>query len=364
LLFACLIVCGFATVSYAAEPPAGYGEGATWCAQAVPDGYNLGFGFDNVYACGPANNNGAGYEVPASGAYAGFFEDSDYEFQCTELANRFLYDVWRIAPVSGTNLDGDDFASTVANERSAKLVHNGTAGEPYLPGDIVSFSGKPGDGEPDGHVGIVTASTENSIGNGSVMIMEENSPTGRDGDETLTVSNWSLATPTSSYVTPSDFDALASSSPEPSSPAPPECTLALAKRLTARSSTPVALRKEVSLYTPYFGGITDVTCVSVTDGESDLEFDVASGGSAGFAAWVVFRHPASGWTLAGWNPGPGRIPIGFLDGNVVVTVGVYEPGNPFCCPTGGYNHHEYHWNGASFVTTQSWHSTTASLTRR
>src|ERR1700722_6395691 len=47
--------------SAASTPPAGYGEGSGFCASAVPGGYTLPKGgppssFDDVYACGPANN--------------------------------------------------------------------------------------------------------------------------------------------------------------------------------------------------------------------------------------------------------------------------------------------------------------------
>ena len=143
------------SVSGAATPPASYGEGSTFCSTAVPGGKDLGYSYDNVYACGPANNSGTGYFVPASGTYKGYFEDSKYEYQCTELADRFLFDIWGKAPVSGSSLDGASFAATVASQRSVPLVKNGTAGKPYLPGDIVSFT----DGG-DGHVAVVATSTE------------------------------------------------------------------------------------------------------------------------------------------------------------------------------------------------------------
>src|SRR5579859_1620293 len=94
-----------------AAPPAGFGESAGFCASAVPGGYTLGASFDNVYACGPANNSGTGYDVPASGPYLGFFEDAPWTYQCTELANRFVFDAWGLAPITGGGLDGANYAS-------------------------------------------------------------------------------------------------------------------------------------------------------------------------------------------------------------------------------------------------------------
>jgi hypothetical protein len=201
------------------QPPQGLGEGASFCAQAVSGGSDLGASFDNVYACGPANNKGQGSYVPGTGAFRGFFEDAPWSYQCTELANRFLFDIWHIAPVSGSSLDGASFASTVASERGQPLMSNGLSGEPYLPGDIVSFNGKPSGQEPSGHVAVVIASgfSAGDKGNYAVWILEENSPTGPNGSEELTVTNWSLSTPSTSWVTPSNFLALA----KPSRPLPP-----------------------------------------------------------------------------------------------------------------------------------------------
>ncbi len=186
-----------------------YGTGPGFCSSVASGAYDLGASFDNVWACGP---------TPGAGApgYGDAFESSPWGFQCTELANRFLWDAWGIAPIFGANLDGADFASTVhASHPSIVDVVNGTIGQPYLPGDIVSFAGN--SYEPDGHVAVVIASSENSAGNGQVTVMEENAST--SGSETLTVSNWLLEKAPGSYVTPTDFDALASVGPVTSSPA-------------------------------------------------------------------------------------------------------------------------------------------------
>jgi hypothetical protein len=127
--------------------------------------------------------------------------------QCTELANRALFDIWGLQPVFGSSLDGASFAETVhADYPSVPLVANGTSGRPYVPGDIVSFTGN--SQEPDGHVAVVIASTENGSGNGTATLMEENAAS--SGKEILTVSNWKLLPAAGAYVTPYDFDALAS----------------------------------------------------------------------------------------------------------------------------------------------------------
>ena len=207
-----LAAVGSSSVAGAAVPPSGYGTGSAFCSQAVPGGAVLHYSFDGVFACGPANNSGTGYEVPAPPSpYAGFFEDSGYEFQCTELANRVLFDVWTLSPVSddafnGENLVGVNFAATVNhyNPSVAPLIPNGMQGIAYLPGDIVSFS----DGG-DGHVAVVAKSTENSSGDGTVTLLEENGS--KSGKTTATVTNWVMSKPADSSIeVPVNFDALAS----------------------------------------------------------------------------------------------------------------------------------------------------------
>ncbi len=206
-----------ATASLVPRPAAaatfsvGEGGGPGWCAKY--GGTNLA-SFENVYACKP------------TGAQSGVTPfDFASGFQCVELANRFLWDHWDRQPIFDANaadddLDGSTFASTVhAVYPSVHLVSNGTPRQPYEPGDVVSFAGKPGK-EPDGHVAVVMASTEDDSGNGTVTVLEQNAPTGPGGSETMTVSDWSLETPATSWVTPSNFDAFASP-PSPTSSPPP-----------------------------------------------------------------------------------------------------------------------------------------------
>jgi hypothetical protein len=178
----------------------------------VPGGYTLPQGgspssFDNVYACGPANNTKSqsnGYEVPASGPYQGFFENEGWTYQCVELANRFAFDIWGLRPV---HTNGDDYASALSSQDGVTLVPNGTNGQPYLPGDIVSFTGT--GSLADGHVAVVMWSTYSpgDGGNYSVTLLQQNASA--NGTASATVTNWSMGDPSGSKVTPSNFDALA-----------------------------------------------------------------------------------------------------------------------------------------------------------
>ena len=199
------------------------GEGSGFCASvdpgATPPTANLGANYDGVYACGPEPGIGSpGYGSPDQDApsMANFFEYSPNGFQCTELANRFLYDRYDLAPVSDSDapsesLTGEDYAETVASKYSIPLDADGTEGDPYLAGDIVSLTGDGG----FGHVAVVTKSTysaaDSSSGDYRINLIEENAPLGPKGSETkLQVTNWKLAMPAGANVSAFDFDAFAS----------------------------------------------------------------------------------------------------------------------------------------------------------
>jgi hypothetical protein len=197
------------SVSAAAIPP-GTGTGPSYCASVVTGGYELGGGstsFDNVYPCGPE----PGATFPS---YGDVFQPSG-GFQCTELANRFVFNAWGLQPIFGKSLDGAHYAQTLhAVYRSVALVPNGIAGQPYLTGDIVSFKGTH-TSTTDGHVAVVIFSSYASGDNGnySITIMEQNAPTQNPatatmGQENLTVKNWALQPAPGAWVTPYDFDAL------------------------------------------------------------------------------------------------------------------------------------------------------------
>ncbi len=164
---------GSAATRKAALSP-GEGKGVGFCG-----GQQLGMNFLDVWACGPR----PGYSQP--GWPGNDFEAAGEGFQCVELANRFLWAIFGFTPTTGQSLDGANYVDSFYNSHyNTPKVANGTH-VPYLPGDVVSFS----DGS-FGHLAVVTGSTENAAGNGTVLFMEENlSP---DGGDVATVSNWTL----------------------------------------------------------------------------------------------------------------------------------------------------------------------------
>ncbi len=171
-----------------------YGEGSNFCGSVVPGHtFNLSASFDNVYACGPE----PGYQFPS---YGDRFQPHG-GFQCTELANRFVADVWHVKPVYGTSLDGANYVSALRQQDGVSTFPNGS--RRYIqPGDILSFSGGY---EDQGHVAVIIKVNEDSAGDGSLTILEENSPLGPKGTETLQIHNWEVQSNPHGNVVPSEI---------------------------------------------------------------------------------------------------------------------------------------------------------------
>ena len=105
----------------------------------------------------------------------------------------------------------------------------------------------------------------------------------------------------------------------------------------------------------------EMICFDFTrDGRLDLAVSFASGGTAGDIGFAVFRRSPSGWKVALTGSGY-KLGLARLRGDLVHTQPIYRKNDPNCCPTGGFDHVRYHWNGAKFVVARSWHTKTPSL---
>ncbi|HZQ64616.1 MAG TPA: hypothetical protein VFA66_05270 [Gaiellaceae bacterium] len=83
---------------------------------------------------------------------------------------------------------------------------------------------------------------------------------------------------------------------------------------------------------------------------------IASGGTAGDIGLAVFRAIRGGWRVALLRDGY-KLGLTRVGGDLVSSQPVYRTNDPNCCPTGGFDHVRFHWNGARFVTTRRWHTT-------
>jgi hypothetical protein len=102
-----------------------------------------------------------------------------------------------------------------------------------------------------------------------------------------------------------------------------------------------------------------VICVSLARGRRAMIVPIASGGTAGDIGWIAF--------VAG--PGPADYRVSLVRGgyklglvregaDLVETNPVYRKNDPNCCPSGGFDHVRWRWNGRRFVVARSWHDRT------
>ncbi len=100
-----------------------------------------------------------------------------------------------------------------------------------------------------------------------------------------------------------------------------------------------------------------VICFDFTrDGRRDLAVTIASGGTAGDVGFAVFRAIPRGWRVALARDGY-KLGLFRVGGDLVESQPVYRKNDPNCCPTGGFDHVRFHWNGTRFVRARVWHTT-------
>jgi hypothetical protein len=137
----------------------------------------------SVPACGPTG--ATRIYLTANGTSNSTFTEG---FQCVELADRFLYVSRGWAPLSSTN--GDQAVAHYAAAHGVAIVPDPTVGKSPAVGTIISFSNSSSFNSADGgHVAVVTATSVNGSGNGSITIVSENVGSTARAD-VLTVSNW------------------------------------------------------------------------------------------------------------------------------------------------------------------------------
>jgi hypothetical protein len=104
--------------------------------------------------------------------------------------------------------------------------------------------------------------------------------------------------------------------------------------------------------------VDELICFDFTgDGRVDLAMTVASGGTAGDVGWLVLQRTASGWRLAIGRNGY-KLGLFRVGRDVVASQPIYRKNDPNCCPTGGFAHERWRWNGngGRFVLVRSWKS--------
>ena len=186
-----------------------------------PGSYRLAT-YDDLDACGPLRTARLVRFFP--GAWG------EYEWQCVELAMRYLYLKHGIPPYQA---NGKDVVNNMPPQyigNPFERIANGTPNKAPRAGDIVSF----GATTTYGHVAVVTSANVNGNGNGSISIIEQN--WSASGQRSLPVTNWRVGgsmsvtnwlhvtgttpPPTSTPTPTSTPIATSTPSPTPSGPPP------------------------------------------------------------------------------------------------------------------------------------------------
>jgi hypothetical protein len=97
-----------------------------------------------------------------------------------------------------------------------------------------------------------------------------------------------------------------------------------------------------------------VICLPLPGGRRAMVVTVASGGTAGDIAWAAYVAEPRGWRLSLVRGGY-KLGLVRKGGDVVATDPVYKANDPNCCPSGGFVHQQWHWNGKRFVVVRTWH---------
>jgi hypothetical protein len=133
------------------------------------------------------------------------------------------------------------------------------------------------------------------------------------------------------------------------------CGKAAAKAAIAKAKPKIKLLGPKQLITPDMASV--VVCSDLTrDGKTDMAVSIASGGTAGDVGWIVFTPAGAGWKIVFTGSGYKLAVFRAYQGDLLVVTPVYKGNDPNCCPTGGFDHTQYHWNGSKFVVGKTWHT--------
>src|SRR4051794_41611497 len=151
--------------------------------------------------------------------------------------------------------------------------------------------------------------------------------------------------------------ALAAGAPAGARPQRSVCPKAAAGAAIRASTLPEDVK---DLTRQRFAGVDSIICHDLTrDGRADMAVTLASGGTAGDIAWAAFARKPAGWRLAGANPAAYKLLLLRTGRDLVETQPVYRKNDPNCCPTGGFDHRRFHWNGRALAVTRRWHDASA-----
>lgn len=144
--------------------------------------YPLGASYNGMLACGPRPYYNEGPDVTVH-----FFQGAwgVLEWECVELVMRYMYMQYNINPYPGNGSQVVwNYTQYNPNNPTLQVISNNTQGQAPQVGDIMSY----GPVSSAGHTSVVTASSVDGNGNGTLTVIEENAS--QSGTSQVNVSNW------------------------------------------------------------------------------------------------------------------------------------------------------------------------------
>ena len=135
------------------------------------------------------------------------------------------------------------------------------------------------------------------------------------------------------------------------------CSLAAARALvrSTRLTVPASQSDSGGAYRISPADLDGTICFPLPGGRKAMVVTVGSGGTAGDIDWAVYVSHGNAWKLAlirgGYKLGLGRRGAG----DIVETDPIYKKNDANCCPSGGFAHARWHWNGEKFTVVRTWH---------
>jgi hypothetical protein len=137
-----------------------------------------------IQVCGPLpglNSTGRLEDFHDYGAGA-----DQYEFQCTELIARYLWAAYGLQSQVANGSQIVDTYTGLQNSPFHKVVNDGNLHMAPLEGDVLSYGSSTQ--SSSGHTSVVTGSSVDDNGNGTINVIEQNIE--QAGVSTLTLANW------------------------------------------------------------------------------------------------------------------------------------------------------------------------------
>ena len=136
----------------------------------------------------------------------------------------------------------------------------------------------------------------------------------------------------------------------------PPCNLAAAKTVVRTTHLTVPASQSVSggAYRISPADLDATICFPLPGGRRAMVVTVGSGGTAGDIDWAIYVSEPKGWKLAMIRGGY-KLGLVRKGADIVETDPIYKKNDPNCCPSGGFAHTRWHWNGKKFVVVRTWH---------